>query len=164
MKSSRRPIAGLALVLVTAIPAIAFAQPAADVAAATEVVMSQLEAFRRGDFDAAYGFASATIRDRFDRASFEQMVRTGYPEIGRSVSAYVAGSRAGHDGALYLVLKIRGANGNPIEAVYELVPEDGSFRINGVVTRPDGASASARPSSRRSSSTGSDAPPKRARS
>ena len=164
MKSSRGTMARLVLALLTAVPVNAVAQPAADVAAATAVVMSQLDAFRRGDFDTAYGFASAMIRDRFDRASFEQMVRTGYPEIGRSASAYVAGSRAGSDGALYLALKIRGANGNAIEAVYEVVPEDGAFRINGVVTRPDGVSASTSPSRRRSSSDGNDAPPNRARS
>jgi hypothetical protein len=38
---------------------------------------------------------------------------------------------------VYLRLKIRGANGNDIEAVYELVWEGGRFRINGVVTRLD---------------------------
>ena len=134
-------------------------------AQATDIVMQQLDAFRRGDFDAAYTFASAMIREMFDRAAFERMVRAGYPEIARSSAAHVTGSRTGPDATLYLIVKIRGENGAAIEALYELVREEGSFRINGVVTRPDdGISASASDSSRRSSSAGSEAPPKRTRS
>ena len=34
---------------------------------AMEPVMQQLEAFRRGDFDVAYTFASAGIQEQFDR-------------------------------------------------------------------------------------------------
>lgn len=151
-------------VVLVLIPFTAWAQSDADVREATTVVMQQLEAFRRGDFDTAYTFASEMIRSRFDRAAFEQMVTIGYPEIGRSATAYVASSRLGPDGALYLRVKIRGANGKAIEAVYELVREDGSLRINGVVARPDGASAATERSSPRSSSAPSVSPPNRARS
>jgi hypothetical protein len=35
-----------------------------------------------------------------------------------------------------VTVKIRGANGQTIEAVYEVVWEDG-WKINGVATRPD---------------------------
>jgi hypothetical protein len=38
---------------------------------------------------------------------------------------------------VYVRVKIRGANGNSIEAVYDMIRQDGRFRINGVVTRPD---------------------------
>jgi hypothetical protein len=109
----------------------------ADDRAAVEPVMSQLEAFRRDDYDSAYGFASEEIQRIFDRAAFEQMVRTGYPEIARSAFAHVAETRDGPDGHVYVRMKIRGINGNSIEAVYDMVREDGRFRINGVVTRPD---------------------------
>ena len=37
---------------------------------AMEPVMKQLEAFRRGDFDVAYTFASAGIQEQFDRPAF----------------------------------------------------------------------------------------------
>jgi len=103
--------------------------------AATRVVMSQLEAFRRDDFGAAYGFASAMIRDLFDRERFEVMVRGGYPEIARSVSAFVSRANVATTDTVYLTLTIRGANGNTVEARYELVREAGDWRINGVVTR-----------------------------
>ena len=116
----------------------ASAQPLdADAQAAGRVVMQQLDAFRQDDFSTAYGFASATIRQMFDRAGFEQMVRGGYPEIAQSMSATIDGSRRGDAGEIYLFVRVRGNNGRAIEAVYELVPEGGSWGINGVVTRLD---------------------------
>jgi uncharacterized protein DUF4864 len=132
---SRSLPAALAAALLLA--AAAAAQPDADVEAAGRVVMQQLDAFRRGDFEAAFTFASASIHDQFDRSRFEQMVRGGYPEIARSISAVIDGSKRGDGGQLYLFLSIRGDNGNVVEAVYELVNEQGAWRVNGVVTRPD---------------------------
>jgi hypothetical protein len=104
---------------------------------ALEPVLKQLEALRRDDYDTAYTFASASIQEMFDRAAFERMVKGGYPEIARSSSAHVVESRVGPDGHVYLRLKIRGSNGNSIEAVYDVIWEGGRFRINGVVAKPD---------------------------
>jgi hypothetical protein len=104
---------------------------------ATETVMNQLDAFRRGDFAAAYAFASRLIHSRFDEAAFERMVTVGYPEIARSVSALVTGVRASDAGGLYLHVRVRGVGGGVVEAIYEMVREGGQWRINGVVTRPD---------------------------
>ena len=104
---------------------------------ASEPVLKQLEAFRRGDFDTAYTFASSDIKQQFDRPAFEYMVRNGYPEIARSTFATVAGSTIAPNGHAYLSLKIRGANGNSIEALYELVLENGQWKINGVSAKPD---------------------------
>jgi hypothetical protein len=124
--------------LLVAVPADCTAgQPDLDIKAATGVVLLQLEAFRRDDFDTAYTFASTTIRALFDRLAFENMVRSGYPEIARSVSAVVSRSALTPDGSVVLLVKIHGANGHRVEALYELVSEDGRWRINGVVTRPD---------------------------
>ena len=113
------------------------AQQVADPKTAVDPVMQQLEALRRDDYAAAYTFAAESIREMFDLPAFEHMVRSGYPEIARSSSAHVAESRVGPDGHVYLRVKIRGANGNAIEAVYDMVWEGGRFRINGVVTKPD---------------------------
>jgi hypothetical protein len=104
---------------------------------AMEPPIEQLEAFRRDDFDTAYTFASAEIQQQFDRQAFEQMVKGGYPEIARSTSAAVAGSILVPDGTVYVTLKIRGSNGQSIEALYELVLEEGKWKINGVRSRPD---------------------------
>jgi hypothetical protein len=104
---------------------------------AMEPPMKQLEAFRRDDFDTAYTFASAEIQQQFDRQAFEQMVKGGYPEIARSTSAAVGESILAPDGTVYVTLKIRGSNGKSIEALYELVLEEGKWKINGVRSRPD---------------------------
>ena len=128
-------LAALAAWLVLASPAAAQRDPDQDDAG--RVVMQQLEAFRRDDFQTAFGFASRTIRDMFDTPRFEAMVRSGYPEIARSVRANIDGSKRGDAGELYLFLHVQGENGRAVEAVYEMVKEAGAWRINGVVTRPD---------------------------
>ena len=104
---------------------------------AAEPVMKQLEAFRRGDFDAAYTFASSEIKEQFSRPDFERMVKTGYPEIAQSTFASIAASAVAPNGHAYLSVRIRGANGNSIEAFYELVLESGQWKINGVTAKPD---------------------------
>ena len=127
---------GLVVALLLA-PASAPAQPDPDAEAAGRVVVQQLEAFRRDDFVAAFGFASEEIHQLFDVTRFEAMVRSGYPEIARSASAFVDHATRGPGGRLYLLVRVRGANGQSIEAVYEMVRENGQWRINGVVTQPD---------------------------
>jgi hypothetical protein len=133
-----RILSALALVLLP-LCAVAWAQAdRTDPKGAAEPVVKQLEAFRRDDFDAAFTFASGMIRAQFDRAAFETMVRRGYPEIARSTFAAVTKTELDSPGLAYVTVKIRGANGQAVEALYELIWEDG-WRINGVVTRPDAA-------------------------
>ena len=107
----------------------------AAIRAATDLVMRQLEAFRRDDFEAAYALASREIRKIFDRGAFERMVRNGYPEIAQSAAAEVEASRQTGDGQVYLRLRIRGANGRSVEAVYEMVREGREWKVNGVIAR-----------------------------
>ncbi|HEX9820082.1 MAG TPA: DUF4864 domain-containing protein [Methylomirabilota bacterium] len=118
-------------------PIVATPQSGSDLEDAGSVVMQQLDAFRRDDFDEAFTFASIEIHQLFDRSRFEQMVRTGYPEIARSTSAVIDGVQRVDPGRLYLFARVRGANGRAVEAVYEMVLEAGRWRINAVVTRPD---------------------------
>jgi len=107
-----------------------------DAKAAGEPVVKQLEAFRRGDYDTAYTFASEEIRARFDRRGFEAMVRGGYPEIASSTFALVTRTELKSEGLAYVTIKIRGSNGQAIEGLYELVWQ-GGWKINGVATRLD---------------------------
>ena len=109
-----------------------------DPKAAAEPVVKQLEAFRRGDFDTAFTFASGMIKAQFDRQAFETMVRGGYPEIARSTFAAVMKTELESPGLAYVTVKIRGVNGQAVEALYELIWEEG-WKINGVATRPDAA-------------------------
>ena len=176
----RRPIALIALATVSlfVVGATAGADDARDaIRGATRVVMAQLEAFRRDDFTAAYRFASPMIRELFDPEHFEAMVRGGYPEIARSAGAVVSRAELTPNDTVYLTLRIQGANGQTIEATYELVRDAGDWRINGVVTRPAPgivkgpavqrparASSAMQPSSRARSAAPSVAPPNRVRS
>jgi len=120
------------------VAAVAWAQEARPAPEeATEPILKQLEAFRQGDFDAAYTFASADIQEQFDRPAFEQMVKGGYPEIAQSAFATIVSSTLAPDGHAYVAVKVRGTNGKNIEAYYELVLESGRWKINGVASRPD---------------------------
>jgi hypothetical protein len=137
MARTASAVALTALLALSLLAAGAAAQRDPDVDEAGRIVMQQLEAFRRGDFPAAFTFASRTIHDLFDEARFEAMVRDGYPEIARSVRAIIDGSKRGDAGELFLFIHVYGENGRAVEAVYEMVKEAGAWRINGVVTRPD---------------------------
>jgi hypothetical protein len=128
-------IAGAVLLALALGAGTAGAQP--DARDAVEPVLRQLDAFRRHDYDAAYRFASAEIRGLFDRAGFERMVRSGYPEIADSVRAHVTSASPAPDGHVHLLMKIRGANGQQVEALYDMVREAGTWKINGVVAKPD---------------------------
>ena len=135
---TRRLLFGLTGILALVVCVVAaFAQTARpDPKTAAVPVMKQLEAFRRDDFDTAFTFASGAIRAQFDRPSFETMVRRGYPEIARSSFAAVVKTELPSEGVAYVTVKIRGANGKSIEALYEVTWED-DWKISGVVTRPD---------------------------
>ncbi len=130
----RRSTAGLLLML-AGLASPVRAQAPADGDAAVAVVMRQLDAFRRDDFDTAYTFASSTIHEMFNRARFETMVRGGYPEIARSAHAAMVRREIAPNGNIYLRVDIRGTNGKMVDAVYELVWENGAWKINSVVTR-----------------------------
>lgn len=136
-RRGRGLVVALAMLAVAPVFGAGPARAQQDLKAAADTILGQLEAFRRGDYDAAYTFASESIRQLFDRESFERMVKTGYPEIARSAAATVNQATIAPSGRAYLIMKIRGANGGRIEAIYELIWEDGRWKIAGVVSRPD---------------------------
>jgi len=128
-----------ALVLASALAALlaATSARAQDTERAAEPILRQLEAFRRNDYDLAYTFASAEIQSMFDRAGFERMVKSGYPEIADSTSARVVERQVAPDGHVFVLVKIRGANGRVVEALYEMVWDGAVWKINGVVARTE---------------------------
>ena len=125
--------AGLAGLLLLVAAGIACAQDA-DVAAARASALAQLEAFRQGDFDRAYTYASVVIREQFGREAFERMVRLGYPQIAAPATVTMDGAERAPNGSVFLFLRVRGADGVAVEAVYEMVLEAGAWKVNGVVT------------------------------
>ena len=137
-RSAARAV-GLALLTVAATAAGQGADPHADMA---RTVLDQLAAFRRDDWAAAYAYASATIQSRFDLEAFRQMVTGGYAPIARSTTATVSHVEVVDPSHGLVEVRVEGANGEMIDALYELVDEQGQWRINGVLTRPvEGATA-----------------------
>jgi len=113
---------------------LAAAPAAAEPAAGPpDVVRAQIDAFKRGDFTAAYAFASAGIQRIYDRHSWEQMVRSGYPEIAEPIAMRVLEDFEGSDGT-YERVRVIGRNGKVVEAIYKLVQEEGVWKVDGVIT------------------------------
>lgn len=99
------------------------------------VIQLQLNAFNREDYDTAYSFASRHIQTNFSRLEFEQMVKSGYPQIARSrravfekIAFLETESRA------VATVMITGLDRTTITANYRMVWEDGRWRIDGVMT------------------------------
>jgi hypothetical protein len=111
----------------------------------TRTVLDQLAAFRRDDWAAAYTFAASSIQVRFGLEAFRQMVTSGYAEIAHSLRATVSHVEMVDPDHGLVQVRIDGTNGQTVDALYELVDEQGSWRIEGVLTRPvDGATAGLR--------------------
>jgi hypothetical protein len=140
----RRALSGIALGLVFLFVAASAAGQGADPRAEmTRTVLDQLAAFRRDDWAAAYTFAASSIQVRFGLEAFRQMVTSGYAEIAHSLRATVSHVEMIDTDHGLVQVRVDGANGQTVDALYELVDEQGSWRIEGVLTRPvDGATAS----------------------
>lgn len=96
------------------------------------VITRQLEAFQRDDAGGAFAFASPTIQGIFgDADTFIGMVKRGYPQVYRP-KAFAFTGIADRDGKLYQRVRIEGADGKAVTAVYEMIEIDGQWRINGV--------------------------------
>jgi hypothetical protein len=104
----------------------------------TRTVLEQLDAFRRDDWATAYTYASSAIQTRFGLEAFREMVTSGYAPIARSARATVTRAELVNAGHGFVEVRVEGANGETIDALYELVEEQGRWRIGGVLARPVG--------------------------
>ncbi len=105
-------------------------------AAMQQTVLDQLAAFRRGDWTTAYSFASQAIQGQFTPDAFREMVSRGYPAIARSASATVLRTEIADPARGYVEIRVEGQNGQRIDALYELIDEQGAWKVNGVVAKP----------------------------
>ena len=101
-----------------------------------DLVMQLLDALRAQDFTTAYALASKEMRRHFSRGEFEWMVKRAHPEVASSAYAFVVRTHES-DGFLYVTVKVQGRNGQPVEAVYELVREKGQWKVNALSSRGD---------------------------
>jgi hypothetical protein len=100
------------------------------------VITGQLDAFRAGDYRAAYVFADREIRSQFPLERFEQMVKTAYPTIAQSVSANFGLTFDDGDEAVVNV-RVVGADQKTIAYQYMLRRDGEAWRITGVALLKD---------------------------
>ena len=90
----------------------------------------QLQAFGRGDTAHAFALGSPTIKDTFGSADqFAAMVAKSTAQLYRPQSFKFL-SLARTDGKLIQRVRVQGADGSVVTALYEMVKVDGEWRIN----------------------------------
>ena len=97
----------------------------------TQVIESQLSAFRHDDYSKAYQYAARILTMQMSLAAFERMVKTGYPVIAHSRSAAFGVIFDNGDQAVVNV-GIMGASGQIHHFRYFMDHENKSWKIRGV--------------------------------
>lgn len=128
-----RLFALLGTMLALALPAQVQAQVSpADRAAIRDVIEGQVEAFRRDDGAAAFGYASPSIQGMFGTAeTFMDMVRQGYRPVYRP-KVFEFREIVTLQGMVTQKVHVIGPDGRPVTAFYPMTQQpDGSWRIEG---------------------------------
>jgi hypothetical protein len=114
-----------------ALPAQAQVSPA-DQTAIRDVIEGQVEAFRRDDGAAAFGYASPSIQGMFGSAeTFMDMVRQGYRPVYRP-QVFEFREIVTLQGMVTQKVHVIGPDGRPVTAFYPMTQQpDGSWRIEG---------------------------------
>lgn len=100
--------------------------------AMAEVILSQMNAFREDDGEAAFAHASAGIRALFATPErFMRMVRLGYPQIYRFRDVAIRDEVMFH-GQPALIVHVVGEDDSSVLALYVMQQlDDESWRIDG---------------------------------
>ncbi len=104
----------------------------ADRAAIRQIIQAQIDAFRRDDGDAAFGYASPTIQGMFGQPDvFMDMVRQGYQPVYRP-RVFDFREIVDLHGQPAQKVHVVGPDGRPVTAIYPMTQlPDGSWRIDG---------------------------------
>lgn len=121
----------IGVMLSLAMPAAAQVSPS-DQTAIRDVIEGQLEAFRRDDGDAAFGYAAPSIRNMFGSSeTFMDMVRQGYRPVYRP-RVFEFREIVTLHGMVTQKVHVIGPDGRPVTAFYPMTQQpDGSWRIEG---------------------------------
>ena len=97
-------------------------------------ITNQLEAFKRDDYKAATQYQSEGLRRNFATAAdFRTMMQRAYPQFAHYKSVQFGAMQADTRGKLATVpVKLTGRDGVQVAAVYQMVLEDGVWRVSGV--------------------------------
>lgn len=119
------------MMLALALPAQAQVS-SSDQTAIREVIEGQVEAFRRDDGDAAFGYASPNIQGMFGTAeTFMDVVRQGYRPVYRP-RVFEFREIVTLHGMVTQKVHVIGPDGRPVTAFYPMTQQpDGSWRIEG---------------------------------
>lgn len=106
----------------------------ADIRATIE---SQIEAFQADDFEAAFGFASPSLRLLFGSSeNFRSMVKRGYPMVWRPAEVRYL-ELADISGSLWQKVLIKDQNGAVHILGYRMLETETGWKINGVQLLPE---------------------------
>jgi hypothetical protein len=126
-----RHLFALAAIIGVMVPA--YAEEAADQAAISAVISSQLEAFKRDDSAGAFMHAAPIIKQQFQSdANFMEMVKRGYKPVYRPQSYEFTELKQTNLG-LTQTVRITDDRGEVWNALYRVEKQDdGSWKISGV--------------------------------
>lgn len=121
------------LIVLAAIVTMAGTTPApAQEAEIETVIREQLDAFLAEDVDTAFDYASPSIRNMFRTpGNFGAMVRNGYPMVWRPGSVRYLDLRD-EGGRLMQRVEITDQRGATHLLEYEMIDQEGAWKINGV--------------------------------
>lgn len=125
-------LSGLFLLLSVHIADAQALPDAANRATIRGVITGQIDAFRRNDATAAFGYATPNIQGMFGSAeNFVAMVETGYPPVWRPRDVQF-GAIEDRDGRIVQKVELIGPDGAPALALYTMERgADGVWRIDG---------------------------------
>lgn len=134
-----RSLALIGLVMAGLVSPATAQEPAlspADRSAIRQIIEAQVEAFRRDDEEAAFGYASPGIQAMFETpAVFMDMVRQGYQPVYRPRS-FVFHEIVMLNGAPTQKAEVVGPDGRAVTAFYPMMRlPDGRWRIDGCYLR-----------------------------
>jgi hypothetical protein len=95
------------------------------------VITQQLDAFRAGNYGAAYTYADDELKAVCSLQMFQRMVQIGYPEIAHSVSAN-CGLTCDNGETAVVSVRVRGTDDKWVDYNYMLHWNGAIWRITGV--------------------------------
>lgn len=100
--------------------------------AAAAPIRAQLDAFKRGEWDKAISYQSATLKQNFaSTAEFRAMMETAYPHFIHFKSIEFGAARA-LGPMIEIAIELTGNDGAKVSAIYSMVKEEAGYRVDGV--------------------------------